>query len=133
MRSTSKKVKISVVSSSGEVQSTKPSLSQIRLARIKHEKERAREGVQEGKCDNEIVSILLLISTSPDLTRHSRQLLADAYLEAGVDTHNLDSELDFQPDPELIFQHQHAEEDIDSDEDEDFTNESAELIYRYIF
>lgn len=49
MRSTSKKVKISVVSSSGQVKSKRPSLSQIRLARIAHEKEKARERAQEGK------------------------------------------------------------------------------------
>lgn len=49
MRSTSKKVKISVLSSSGEVQSKKPSLSQIRLARIAHEKEKILERKQEGK------------------------------------------------------------------------------------
>jgi hypothetical protein len=49
MRSTSKKVKISVVSSSGDVQTKKPTLSQIRLARITHEKERASERAQEGK------------------------------------------------------------------------------------
>ena len=48
MRSTSKKVKISVVSSSGQVQSKTPSISQIRLARITHEKEKARERAQEG-------------------------------------------------------------------------------------
>jgi hypothetical protein len=49
MRSTSKKVKISILSSSGQVQSKKPSLSQIRLARIAHEKEKALEKKQEGK------------------------------------------------------------------------------------
>ena len=49
MHSTSKKVKISVVSSSGQVKSKRPSLSQIRLARIAHEKEKARERAQEGK------------------------------------------------------------------------------------
>lgn len=49
MRSTSKKVKISVLSSSGQVKSKSPSLSQIRLARIAHEKSKARETEQEGK------------------------------------------------------------------------------------
>ena len=49
MCSTSKKVKISVVSSSGEVQTAKTSLSQIRIARIAHEKERASQRAQEGK------------------------------------------------------------------------------------
>jgi len=50
MRSTSKKVRISVLSSTtGQVQSKKPSLSQIRLARIAHEKEKAQEKAQEGK------------------------------------------------------------------------------------
>ena len=49
MRSTSKKVKISVLSSSGQVQSKKASLSQIRLARIAHEKEKTLERKQEGE------------------------------------------------------------------------------------
>jgi hypothetical protein len=79
------------------------------------------------------------ISTSADLTRHSRQLLADAYLETGIgDTHDFDSEL-LLPDTGLpISQHQHAfDEDIDSDSDDD-TNESVdkrteEIIYRCVF
>ena len=49
MRSTSKKVKISVLSSSGQVQSKTPLLSQIRLARIAHEKEKTSERKQDGK------------------------------------------------------------------------------------
>ena len=49
MHSTSKKVKISVLSSSGQVQSKKASLSQIRLARIAHEKEKTLERKQEGE------------------------------------------------------------------------------------
>lgn len=47
-RSTSKKVKISVVSSSGQVKSKNPTLSQIRLARIAHEKAKTHERAQEG-------------------------------------------------------------------------------------
>ena len=51
MHSTSKKVKISVVSSSGEVKTQKPSLLQIRLSCLEHEKEKAHERAQEGKLD----------------------------------------------------------------------------------
>ena len=40
MRSTSKKVKISVVSSSGEVKTQKPLLSQILLSHLEHERKR---------------------------------------------------------------------------------------------
>ena len=47
--STSKKVKISVVSSSGQVKSKNPSLSQIHLAHIAHEKSKACERAQDGK------------------------------------------------------------------------------------
>jgi hypothetical protein len=132
MRSTSKKVKISVVSSSGGVQSQKHSLTQIRLARLAHEKERAREKAQEGKLNIDIRSFHL-ISTTADLNRHSRQLLADAYLESGfADTS--------EPDPGLIFQPLHAlDEDIGPDDDnddltdEDIDERTEEIIYRYVF
>jgi hypothetical protein len=64
------------------------------------------------------------------LTRHSRQLLADAYLETGIsDTHNLDHELDGP-----IFQHA-MDEDIDLNEDDNFTDSvdksTEEMIYRF--
>jgi hypothetical protein len=63
------------------------------------------------------------------LTRHSRQLLAESYLEAGVsDTHNLDS------DPGVIFQHA-ADEDNDRDEDgdeDDVEDDDFAEIYRFV-
>ena len=60
MRSTSKKVKISVVSSSGGIKSQKPSLSQICLSRLEHEKEKAREKAEECKLDIDIHSFQLI-------------------------------------------------------------------------
>ena len=48
------------------------------------------------------------------MTRHSRQVLADAYLETGIsDTHNLDDG--------PIFQHA-PDEDIGPNEDDDCTD-----------
>lgn len=60
-----------------------------------------------------------------DLTRHSRQLLAESYLEAGFsDLHNLDSELDFLGHSEPgVFQ---PDEDNDHEGDDDL---SEEIIY----
>ena len=120
-RSTSKKVKISVLSSSGQVNSKKPSLSQIRLARIAHEKEKAQERSQEGIATLIFIPFQLVFENeSADLTRYSRQLLADAYLETGAgDTRDFNSELDFlsQSDPGPNFQHT-LDEDIDPDEDD---------------
>jgi len=77
---------------------------------------------------------LLSLLESADLTRHSRQLLADAYLESGVsDTHNLESELDF---PVPIFAPDDLHEEIDHDEDDDFTDlddkKTEEIIYRCV-
>ena len=48
MHSTSKKVKLSILSPSGEVKSTMPSLSQIHLAHIALEKEKVHKRTQEG-------------------------------------------------------------------------------------
>ena len=69
------------------------------------------------------------------MTRHSRQLLADAYLKSGfADTS--------EPEPGLIFQPHHArDDDIDPDNDndnDDLNNDdidirTEEIIYRSIF
>ena len=116
MRSTSKKVKISVVSSSGEVQMAKTSLSQIQIACITHENERASQRAQDSKIlyYNDI-HYFQLISTSADLTHHSCELLAKASLETGTcDTQDFDSDFLFQHNPGLISQnHDHAlDEDV---------------------
>ena len=63
MRSTSKKVKLSVLSSNGQVQSKKTSLSQIRLARIAHENEKALERKQEGELLVVLLWLILPISS----------------------------------------------------------------------
>ena len=71
-----------------------------------------------------------------DLTRHSRQLLAESYLEAGVsDPQNLESDLDFlnHSDPGVTFQHA-PDEDNDHDEDDDGDDDiTEEMIYEYVF
>lgn len=69
------------------------------------------------------------------MTRHSRQLLADAHLETGVD--NPDSEFDFHPDPGPIFQHAPEDEDFDPDEedvagDDSVDKRTEEIIHRYV-
>jgi hypothetical protein len=77
-----------------------------------------------------------LILNLLDLTRHSRQLLAESYLEAGVsDRQNWDSELDFlsQADPGVTFQHA-PDEDDEHDEDNDGDNDNMEeVIYGFVF
>jgi len=70
------------------------------------------------------------------LTHHSRQLLAESYLEAGVsDTQNWDSELDFisHSGPGVTFQHA-PDEDDDRDEDDNGDNDiTEEIIYGFVF
>jgi hypothetical protein len=67
-----------------------------------------------------------------DLTRHSRQLLAESYLEAGVsDPQNLESEFDFLSHSDT-FQHA-PDEDNDHDEDEDEDDFTEEAIYEFVF
>lgn len=73
-----------------------------------------------------------------DLTRHSRQLLAESYLESGVsDPQNWDSGLDFlgQADSGVTFQHALDEDnDHDEDNDEDGDNDNTEeLLYGFVF
>ena len=71
-----------------------------------------------------------------DLTRHSRQLLAESRLEAGVsDTQNWDSEFDIisHSDPGVTFQHAPGEDD-DRDEDDDGDDDiMEEMIYGFEF
>ena len=135
MRSTSKKVKISVLSSSGQVQSKKPSLSQIHLARIAHEKEKAlgkkkKKKKQESKLiDSFHPSKFSLNLHLLDLTQHSCQLLAKSYLEAGgSDPQNLESEFDFLSHSDT-FQYVPNEDNEDENEDDDFTEE---VIYGFV-
>ena len=131
MRSTSKKVKLSVVSPSGQVKTKQFSLSQIRLACIELDKAKAR---QEGK-----LLIMMFnpsiqsISKFADLTHHSHQLLADAHLETGVG--DPDSDFDFQPNP--ASQHAPWDEDIDPNGEEEVADESVdkrtkEIIYQFV-
>jgi hypothetical protein len=49
-RSTSNKVKVSILSPTGQVKSSKMSLSQIRLARLAEEKAKAQQQQLEGGC-----------------------------------------------------------------------------------
>jgi hypothetical protein len=73
-----------------------------------------------------------LILNLLDLTRHSRQLLAESYLEAGVSgPQNWDAELDFlsQADPGVTFQHA-PDEDNEHDGDDD---DMEEVIYGFVF
>ena len=121
--STSKEVK-SVVSSSGQVESKNPSLSQICLACIAHGKSKAHERAQDGKLL--LVSYFILhYPYVTDLTCHSRQLLADAHLEIGGC--NPDFELGFHPDPGSSFQHDLWDtKNNDPDNEEDSANDSVD-------
>ena len=132
MCSTSKKVKISVLSSSGQVQSKKPSLSQICLACIAHEKERL-SNKKSKLIDSFHPSKFSLNLHLLDLTQHSCQLLAKSYLEAGgSDPQNLESEFDFLSHSDT-FQHvpdeDNEDENEDENEDDDFTEE---VIYGFV-
>lgn len=71
-----------------------------------------------------------------DLTRHSRQLVAESRLEAGVsDTQNWDSELDFisHSDPGVAFQHGLGEDDDRNEDDDGDDDIMEEIIYGFVF
>ena len=64
-----------------------------------------------------------------DFTQHSRQLLAESYLEAGGShPQNLESEFDFLSHSDT-FQHAPDEDNGDENEDDDFTEE---VIYGFV-